>query len=82
MQKEVTLRSLNRAYVKELFASRLFWKGIALYMLGMLVFLSLSITGKYLALAGGILMLIGVFMMMSANWEGHKKVLSHLRWVS
>jgi hypothetical protein len=79
MQKEVTLQDLNRAYIKEMFKNRWFYRGLVLYILGLFSFCK-YLNRTILPLIGSILMLIGVFFMMGANWNAHLAVMKRLRW--
>jgi len=74
MKKEVTVRALNIAFMKELFRSKLYWIGFVLYVLGLIFF-------YYRMGLGGIIMFIGSIVMLNADWNGRKKVVRKLRWV-
>ena len=73
MAKEVTLKNLNKAYVKELFSSKIFWAGLVLYAIG-LVYLKFNI------LNGAIIMLVAALIMISVDWQGRKEVVKRLSW--
>ena len=73
MAKEVTLKNLNKAYVKELFSSKVFWVGLVLYAIG-LVYLKFDI------LNGAIIMFVAALIMISVDWQGRKKVVKRLSW--
>ena len=73
MAKEVTLKNLNKAYVKELFSSKVFWVGLVLYAIG-LVYLKFDI------LNGAIIMFVAALIMISVDWQGRKEVVKRLSW--
>lgn len=77
MSKEVTVRGLNSAYMHELFSARMFWWGLILYALG-IACMNISF-GNFPF--GASLMLIGVLIMLNADWRGRQRVVKRLRWV-
>lgn len=74
MEKEVTLKNLNRAFMKELFSSHTFWFGFILYTVGLIMLI-------YNMLIGGFIMLVSSLIMINADWQGRKLVVKRLRWI-
>ena len=74
MQKEVTVRGLNRAFMHSLFSSGRFWFGFVLYFVGVVSWASSMFIS-------GIIMLVAALIMLSADYNGRKKVVKNLRWV-
>ena len=75
--RAVTLEELNHAYLRALLSSLMFWTGLVVYVLGVVML-------KYLAVSfplGGTAMLAGVLIMLNADWRGRRHVVKQLRWI-
>jgi len=73
MEKEVTLRDLNKAFIAELIKSKLLWIGVVIYISGLLLL-------KFSTLTAGIVMIIAALIMLNADWISRNKVVKKLRW--